>query len=54
LLIKKEFNIFNFEDVYSKDLFLEGYTDNIIEQLVKDVGWENDFNNYCENILKNL
>ena len=56
VFVNKErvYDIFNFEDVYSKDLFLEGYTDNIIEQLVKDVGWENDFNNYCENILKNL
>ena len=43
--------IFNFDDNYSKDLFLEGYTDENIEKLVKDVGWENDFNNYCENIL---
>ena len=47
-------DIFNFEDTYSKDLFLEGYTDEIIEKLVKDVGWENDFNNYCEKILKEL
>ena len=46
--------IFNFDDNYSKDLFLEGYTYEIIEKLVKDVGWENDFNNYCENILKTL
>ena len=46
--------IFNFDDNCSKDLFLEGYTDEIIEKLVKDVGWENDFNNYCENILKTL
>ena len=47
-------NNFNFDNSYSKDLFLEGYTDEIIEKLVKDIGWENDFNNYCENILKNL
>ena len=47
-------DIFNFEDTYSKDLFLEGYTDEIIEKLVKDVGWENDFNNYCEKILNEL
>ena len=47
-------DIFNFEDTFSKDLFLEGYTDEIIEKLVKDVGWENDFNNYCEKILNEL
>ena len=46
--------IFNFEDNYSKDLFLEGYTDEIIDKLVNDVGWTDDFNNYCENILNNL
>ena len=56
VLINKERvdDFFNFDDTYSKDLFLPGYTDKIIEQLVKDVGWENDFNNYCENILNNL
>lgn len=56
VFVNKEivYNMFNFDDVYSKDLFLGGYTDQIIEQLVKDVGWENDFNNYCENILNNL
>jgi NAD-dependent SIR2 family protein deacetylase len=47
-------DVFDFENTYSKDLFLEGYTDEIVEKLVKDVGWEDDFNNYCENILTNL
>ena len=47
-------DIFKFDDVYSKDLFLQGYTDEIIEKLIKDVGWEEDFNNYCQNILQNL
>ena len=47
-------NDFKFDDNFSKDLFLEGFTDEIIEKLVKDIGWENDFNIYCENILKNL
>ena len=56
VFVNKErvYDIFNFEDNYSKDLFLEGYTDEIIDKLVKDVGWENDFNNYFENILNNL
>ena len=45
---------FKFDDVFSKDLFLGGYTDEIIDLIVKDVGWEQEFNNYCENILKNL
>ena len=47
-------DIFKFDDNYSKDLFIEGYTDEIVVKLVKDVGWEEDFNNYCENILNNL
>jgi NAD-dependent SIR2 family protein deacetylase len=47
-------DFFNFDDRYSKDLFLEGYSDEIIDKLVQDVGWQNDFNNYCENILNNL
>ena len=46
--------VFEFHNTYKKDLFLEGYSDEIIEKLVKDVGWEEEFNNYCENILKNL
>ena len=56
IFVNKEnvFNIFNFDNIYSKDLFLEGYTDKIIEQIVKDIGWEEEFNNYCENILNSL
>ena len=56
VFVNKEsvYNIFNFNDNYSKDLFMKGYTDDMIEKLVRDVGWENDFNNYCENILDNL
>jgi hypothetical protein len=47
-------DVFEFNNKFKKDLFLEGYTDEIIEKLVKDVGWEQEFNLYCENILKNL
>ena len=47
-------DVFEFDNIYKKDLFLEGFTDEIIEKLVKDVGWEEEFNNYCENILTNL
>ena len=47
-------DIFKFEDVYSKDLFLKGYTDEVIDKLVKDIGWENDFKEYCESTLKKL
>ena len=56
IFVNKErvYNIFTFDNSYSKDLFLEGYTDKIIEQLVRDIGWEEDFNNYSENILNNL
>ena len=56
VFINKEMvdDMFNFYDNYSKDLFLEGYTDEIIEKLVKDIGWENDFNNNYENILNKL
>ena len=46
--------IFRFDNVFNKVLFLGGYTDQIIEQIVKNVGWEHDFKNYCEYILKNL
>ena len=46
--------VFEFHNKYKKDLFLEGYSDEIIEKLIKDVGWEQEFNNYCESILQNL
>ena len=45
--------ISKFNDAYREDLSFAGYTDQIIGLIVKEVGWENDFNNYCEN-LKNL
>ena len=46
--------IFDFDNSFKKDLFLRGYTDQIVENLVKDIGWEDDFNEYCQNILNNL
>ena len=46
--------IFDCDNSFKKDLFLQGYTDQIIEKLVKDIGWEDDFNEYCQNILNNL
>ena len=56
VLINKEEveDFFEFENRYKKDLFLDGYTDDVIMKLVKDIGWEDEFNNYCENTLKKL
>jgi hypothetical protein len=30
---------------------LEGYSDEIIDKLIKDVGWEEEFNEYCDKYL---
>jgi len=48
---EKVYNFFNFDDNYSKDLFLKGYSDEIIDKLVCDIGWENEFKIFCNNIL---
>lgn len=45
---------FKFNEENNKDLFLQGKCDEMIEKLVKDVGWEEEFNKYCENRLSEL
>ena len=56
IFVNKEMvdDFFQFDDIHKKDLFLEGYSDETVEKLVKDIGWEDDFNKYCEKILNNL
>ena len=49
-----ETNRLDFHNEYKKDLFLRGNADDVIVKLVKDVGWEDEFNNYCQEILSKL
>ena len=42
---------FSFDDLDEKDFFLKGEPDKIIEKLVKDVGWEDEFQKYCQQIM---
>lgn len=45
---------FEFNNPNKKDLLLKGKCDEIVEKLVKDVGWEAEFNEYCESTLAKL
>lgn len=47
-------NQFRFDNPKRKDLFLEGYTDDVITKLVNDCGWTEDFENYCKETLDKL
>ena len=47
-------NKFDFNNPDKNDLFLLGISDNIIEQIVKDCEWSDEFNSYCKKILDNL
>ena len=44
-------NRFKFTNEYKKDLFLPGNTDEIVEKIVKDVGWETEFEEHCKTYL---
>ena len=37
-----------FTDEYKKDYFMEGYTDEMVAKIIKDVGWEAEFEEYCK------
>ena len=39
-------NAFQFSDACRRDIFISGYSDEVITQLIKDCGWENEFNEY--------
>lgn len=41
-------NRFKFDDEYKKDYFMCGYTDEMVLKLVKDCGWEQEFEEYCK------
>ena len=41
-------NQFRFNNPKRKDLFLNGYTDEIVQKIVDDCGWKDDFENYCK------
>lgn len=41
-------NRFKFTDEYKKDYFMEGYTDEMVAKIIKDVGWEEEFEAYCK------
>lgn len=41
-------NQFRFNNPKRKDLFLNGYTDEIVQKIVDDCGWKDEFDNYCK------
>jgi len=41
-------NQFRFNNPKRKDLFLNGYTDEIVQKIVDDCGWKDEFENYCK------
>ena len=41
-------NQFRFTNPKRKDLFLSGYTDDIVKKLVEDCGWKDEFDDYCK------
>ena len=41
-------NQFRFTNPKKKDLFLSGYTDDIVKKLVQDCGWKDEFDDYCK------
>lgn len=40
-------NWFGFDVDTKKDLFLEGYTDDIVMKIIQDCGWDDEFKTYC-------
>ena len=42
---------FLFDDPNVHDLFVKGKPDDIIEKLVKDIGWEEEFKKFCQQIM---
>lgn len=48
------FNAFRFDNKKKKDLFLEGYTDEIVQRIVNDCGWKDEFDLYCKEYLGRL
>ena len=42
-------NRLKFDNEYKKDCFIQGYTDEVIQKIVDDCGWTNEFNEYCAN-----
>ena len=46
VIINKTFvGDFDYYDIFNKQLFLEGYCDDIVKQILIDCGWFNDFKN---------
>lgn len=45
-------NQFRFDNPKKKDLFLCGYTDEIVNKLVEDCGWKQEFDEYCQEWLQ--
>ena len=41
-------NQFRFDNPKRKDLFLNGYTDEIVQRIVDDCGWKDEFENYSK------
>ena len=41
-------NQFRFNNPKKKDLFLSGYTDDVVKKLVEDCGWKEEFDEYCK------
>ena len=41
-------NQFRFDNPKRKDLFLNGYTDEIVQKIIDDCGWKDEFDNYSK------
>ena len=41
-------NQFRFNNPKKKDLFLNGYTDEVVKKLVEDCGWKTEYDEYCK------
>ena len=42
-------NRLKFDNEYKKNCFIQGYTDEVIQKIVDDCGWTNEFNEYFSN-----
>lgn len=51
---QEDSNAFRFNDINKKDLFLQGKCDEVIDKLVRDIGWEQEFNNFCNQRLSQI
>jgi NAD-dependent histone deacetylase SIR2 len=52
---KERVGYFEFDNISVNDIFLEGYTDDIVKQIIKDLELEDDFNSFkIKTLSKNV